>query len=410
MAVCKKTIWIIHQEGSTPDTGMGGRHYYLGEELAKLGYKVYLIVASYCHTMRKPPLIKDKFLIEKREDNFYFVWVKVPPYKGAHSKQRVINWFLFAWRIQLLKKYLTGVKPDTILCTSPPLVPFLGARRLAKYFNTKLVFEVRDIWPLTLIELGGYSSFHPFIMLMQWIERRAYRDAEIVISNLKYSVEHMQSKGMNPSKFYWIPNGFSLTEVSHQSCLPKKIAAQLPSNKFLIGYAGTLGLANCLEHFIQAAYLLRNNSEISFVLVGEGDYKDKLKQEADDLNLNNVHFIDAVPKAQVQAVLACFDVCYISLKKQNLFKYGVSPNKLFDYFYSGKPIIYGVDSGRYRPVHDNQAGIEIEPENPEAIKEAILQLFEMPAEQRNELGYNGKNFVLEQYEYGNLAEKLGSIL
>lgn len=138
-----KTIWIIHQYASTSETGMGGRHFYLADELGKLGYKVYVIAAGYTHLLRKPPALKDRFSFEA-QDNFTFVWVNMPEYKEAHSKQRVLNWFLFPWRLQKLAKIIPD-KPDAILCSSPSPIAFLGAEKLAKKFKARLVFEVRDI-------------------------------------------------------------------------------------------------------------------------------------------------------------------------------------------------------------------------------------------------------------------------
>ena len=113
---------------------------------------------------------------------FSVVWLKMPPYAQAHSKQRVLNWFLFAWRLRRLANIIPH-QPDAVLCSSPSLIAFLGAQRLAKKYQARLVFEVRDIWPQTLIELGGHSPNHPLIRLMQWVENKAYRDADRVVSN-----------------------------------------------------------------------------------------------------------------------------------------------------------------------------------------------------------------------------------
>ncbi|MBF4317793.1 glycosyltransferase WbuB, partial [Vibrio anguillarum] len=157
-----KTVWIVQQYASTPATGIGGRHYYLGRELVKLGYKVYLIASASHHLLREKPVLNQPFKIETLEEGFYFVWVNMPDYTEAHSKQRALNWFLFPWQIQKLARKIAD-KPDAVLSSSPSLIAFLGAQRLAKKFKARLVFEVRDIWPLTLTEIGGYSPKHHFI-------------------------------------------------------------------------------------------------------------------------------------------------------------------------------------------------------------------------------------------------------
>ncbi|MEH6799076.1 MAG: glycosyltransferase family 4 protein [Halopseudomonas sabulinigri] len=403
-----KTVWIVNQYASTPTAGMGGRHYYLARELAKQGYNVYLIASSANHLLREQQVFDGTFKLEEVE-GFTFVWVRMPKYEEAHSKQRAINWFLFPWRLQKLRKVISDV-PDAILCSSPSPIAFLGAQRLAKKFQARLLFEVRDIWPLTLTEIGGYSPSHPFIRLMQWVEDKAYRDSDQVISNLKNAVEHMASRGMNREKFTWVPNGFSMDEVSLGTPLNERTASQVPSGKFLVGYTGTIGVANALETFLQAAEQLLEYSEIVFVLVGGGKEKDALQKIASKKKLINVHFIDSIPKVEIQAVLSRFDVCYIGLTKDPLFKFGVSPNKLFDYFYSSKPIVYAIDSGDYKPVAVSQSGIEVPAEDAAALAGAIVKLYQMSPLERQAMGDNGRKEAVERYEYGQLALSLAEKL
>ncbi|MBD3768237.1 MAG: glycosyltransferase family 4 protein [Gammaproteobacteria bacterium] len=402
-----KTFWLINQYASMPETGMGGRHYYLAKELAKQGHKVYLIAAGFTHLLREPPKLEQDFTVQPVAENFDFVWIKMPEYIDAHDKKRVLNWFRFAWKLLKLPKVIAD-KPDAILFSSPSLIPFLGAQRLAKKFNAKLAFEVRDIWPLTLIELGGYSPSHPFIRLMQWVEDKAYRDSDVVLSNLPNSVEHMVERGMNPNKFTWIPNGFDMAELDNAQPLNENAVSALPKDKFIVGYTGTLGVANALDTLIEAAEGLKDETDIAFVLVGGGKEKPGLVEKAK--GLKNVMFIDPIPKPQIQSMLGEFDVCYIGLTKDPLFRFGVSPNKLFDYLLSAKPILYGIESGEYLPVNDAQAGLSIPSENPKAIAEAVLKLKAMSTQERTELGQNGRNYAIQNHDYAKLAEKLAKVL
>lgn len=404
-----KTIWIVHQYASTPETGMGGRHYYLGRELAKQGYKIYVIASGSHHLLREKLKYQQPFKIEALAERFNFVWVDMPDYEEAHSRQRALNWFLFPWRIQKLARLIPD-KPDAVLSSSPSPIAFLGAQRLAKKFRARLVFEVRDIWPLTLTEIGGYSPKHPFIRFMQWVEDKAYRDSDAVVSNLKNSVEHMVGRGMAPAKFTWVSNGFSLDEVNQNASLNQTAANQIPQGKFIVGYTGTLGVANALGTFIEAAGHLRGYTDIVFVLVGGGKEKLALQAIAKAKNIDNVVFIDPIPKVEIQAMLSKFDACYMGLTKDPLFRFGVSPNKLFDYLYSGKPIIYGIESGDYKPVHEANAGIQILAEDVQQLADAVLKLYRMPAKERMLMGANGRKIAVEQYEYGQLASSLAVCL
>ena len=397
----------MQQYASTPDTGFAGRQFYLAQELAKLGHKVYLIASSANHLLYRHPDLKGEFTFEPIA-GFTFVWVKMPKYAQAHSKQRALNWFLFPWRIQKLAKLIKD-KPDAILCSSPSPITFLGAQRLAKHFSARLVFEVRDIWPLTLTEIGGYSPKHPFIRFMQWVEDKAYRDSDRVVSNLKNSVEHMVVHGLQREKFTWVANGFSLDEVNQKATISEEVEQQLPEDKFIIGYTGRLGVANSLDTLIEAAELLKEQTAIEFVLVGRGEKKETLQASVKEKELNNVTFIDQIPKVQIQAMLNKFDACFIGWLKDDLYRYGIGANKIPEYFYSGRPIIHAY-SGACDPIKEFHAGLVAEAEDPKALAHIILQLYQMSEEQRQQMGKNSRKAALEEYEYAKLAEKLAGVL
>lgn len=402
-----ETIWIINQYASTPVTGVGGRHYYMAREMAKRGYKVYVIGSAAHHILREKPVVRNDFLVEEL-DGFKFVWVKMPDYEDAHSNQRVLNWFLFPWRIRKLAEFIED-KPDAILSSSPSLLSFLGAQRLAKKMGARLVFEVRDIWPLTLTEIGGFSPKHPFIRLMQWIEDKAYRDADAVISNLKNSYVHMSSRGLDTTNFTWVPNGFSLEEVNKKTPLNAQAINQLPQNKFIVGYTGTMGVANALGILIEAADQLKFLPDIAFVLVGSGKEKAALKALVEERGLRNVFFVDPIPKVEIQAMLCRFDVCYIGWLNDPMYQYGIAANKIFDYLYSGRPIIHSF-SGACDPIVEAGAGLQVPAQDSDMLAKTILKLYQMLPAERAKMGEKGRKAALECYEYGPLTEKLAGVL
>lgn len=399
-----KTIWIINQYASTPETGMGGRHYYLAQELARQGHSINIVAGSYSHLLKNPINIKADFQFENIDKNFNFIWVKLPEYKHAHSKKRILNEFLFSKKITKLTR-INSIKPDVIIHSSPSLISYFGAIYLAKKLKSTYTFEVRDIWPLTLINLGGYSRNHPFIKLLQWIEDQAYQKAKYVFSNLPNAFEHMQSRGMSSDKFTWIPNGVSLTELGNKEPLPQHILNQIPSNKFIVGYTGTLGEANAMQYLLEAAAILNDQSDIHFILVGSGRQKPELIKQAETLKLNNISFIDSIEKTQVQSMLDMFDTCYIGWHKQDLYKFGIAANKIPEYMYSAKPVIHSF-SGKGDFIRQASSGVIVEAEDPKAIATAILKMKSLSKNERYKMGNRGKNFVLENLTYEKLANKL----
>ena len=341
-------------------------------------------------------------------DGFTFVRIPVYWYKAAHDKRRVINWFVFSWRCMFLTQVIQD-KPNIIIASSPSPVVFFGARYLASKFHAKLVFEVRDIWPLTLIELGGYSVHHPFIIMLRWIEKLAYKRSDLIISNLPYFYKHMVKFGEDINKFSWIPNGIDVSEMQTAELLPKNILNKIPQNKFIVGYIGTFGAVNALDSLIDAASLL-NDDSISFVLVGHGKERSKLLERVKNMNVKNVTIMESINKKQVQSMLHNFDVCYLGMAKCPLFHYGVAPNKLPEYLFSKKPIIYSIESGDYLPVDDACAGISIPAEDSNSIVDAIIRLRNMSDLKLKELGDNGRAYAIKNHDYKNLSIKLSKFV
>ena len=401
-----KSIWIINQYASLPSTGIGGRHRDLSRELAKRGHNVTLISARWTH------LVRDARTAEKAPDTewfegFRFVRIPVRKYEHAHDKRRILNWFSFAFKVARLPRNLSG-RPDVVLYSSPSLIGFLGARCLARKVSAKLIFEVRDIWPLTFQEVGGYSLSHPFIKFMQWIEDYAYRSADFVVSNLQGAHNHMNNRGLPLERFKWIPNGFSLKDVADPEPLPEEVVTKIPKDGFRVCYAGSMGTANALDSLLDAAALLKEDKDISFILVGNGRSKKNLKQKALQLGIERITFLDALPKNQVQSFIAQCDACFIGWKNSRLYEYGIAANKLFDYLYSGKPILHAY-SGKFDPVEEYGAGFTVPAESPRELVAAIRKLRDMGVKERALMGGLGKKAVIERHEYSVLAKSYDEI-
>ena len=403
-----KTVWLINQYASTPETGIAGRHYYFAKELAKRGYKVYLITAGFNHLLRQPPDLKEDFTFEAVSEGFHVVWVKMPKYKGAHSYKRVLNWFEFSWKLLKLPKVITD-KPNSILYSSPSLIPFWAAKRLSRTLKAKLIWDVRDIWPLTLTELGGMSRYHPFILLHQFIESYACRRSDFIISNLPFAIKHLVDRGVCENNFLWIPNGFYAEEFFNGEVLSKDVSDLIPLEKFLVGYTGTFGKANAIDSILNTAVLTKSSDEIHYVLVGGGSLESHIEEFIYKNELKNITLIKSIPKRQIPAMLALFDVCYVGFNKCSLYQFGTALNKLPEYMMSAKPILYSIDS-IFRPVDDANCGLTVPAEDSHAIAQGILTLKNLSPEERCQMGENGRAYALKNHDYSKLASKLERLL
>lgn len=404
-----KTVWIINQYASLPEHGYAGRSYHIGHELARRGHRVVIIAGSYSHLLRKPVDVVDDYTVQQ-EDTLRFLWIRLPPYKHAHSKRRVLNWFLFTWRLIFIDRILKD-RPDVIIQSSPSLVPWLGAEWLARRLKAKRFFEVRDIWPLTLAELGKISPWHPLIVLLRAIEKRAYRKADIVLSNLALAHEHMTaSVGPSAAQFCWLPNGADVDAFEAPGPPPASVTSQLPDDRFIVGYAGTIGESNAMDTLIAAAALLVEDPSIHFAIVGDGRLKEAIMAQAEAKGLRNISFIGAVAKEAIPATLGAFDACFVGARATPLYRFGVAMNKLAEYMIAGKPIVYCIDSGRYRPVHDARCGVEVAPDAPEELARAISMMARVSEDERKAMGERGKAYAIEHFDYRKIAKRLEDLL
>ena len=398
-----KSIIIINQYIGSPYHGMEYRHYYLAKNLIEKGYKVTLISGSYSHLFSTLPKIEGSFTKDSI-DGVDYIWVKVPSYKSSKSIGRIWNMLYFSWKLNFLK----DIEPSHILVSSPSLFPIKVGYRLAKRFNTKVLFEVRDIWPLTLMELSNLSYSNPLIRLMYYYEKFAYKNYDKVISLLPTAREHYEKQGMSRDKFVYLPNGIDVKNIKSKS-ISEEILEQIPKEKFIIAYSGTVGIANNLDYLIDVANLLRDNRDIHFIILGQGGEKIRLQNRIKELKLDNFTFLNPIAKEQVGAFLEYIDVAFISLLPEKLFRFGVSPNKVFDYMYAKKPIIWAIEAGN-NLVQEANCGISVLLNSPKLLKESILELTQLSSESLKKLGENGYNFVTKKHSYKKLSEELIKVI
>jgi len=407
-----KNVWILNHYAKSPDMSGGTRHYDLGKELVRRGHKVTIFASGFDHNTKKYIKLhpKEQYKIEDY-NGIRFVWLNTIPYYG-NDWRRVLN--MISYGVRILNVCRGIKKPDVIIGSSVHPFAVVAAWWLARRYKAKFIFEVRDLWPQTAVEMGAIKATGiPAKLLYAW-EKFMYKKAEKIIVLLPNAKEYIEKRGIDPQKIVWIPNGVDLERFDKpDSIKPSSEVAKILKkykDKFKVVYAGAHGPANGLETMIEAAYLLfKKSANIHFFLVGDGSEKKKLIKKTQERAVDNITFLDPVSKSQVPAVLHQSDLLLICSRNLELYKYGISPNKLFDYLASKKPIIMSGNAVN-DIIYEAKAGITVEPENPEALAEGIIKIMEMALEERVKLGANGRAYVEKYYNTRVLGDILEKIL
>ncbi|MBO7571095.1 MAG: glycosyltransferase family 4 protein [Bacteroidales bacterium] len=395
-------ILLINHYAGSPQLGMEFRPYYMAREWQKAGHKVLIVGATFSHLRKRQPQPSDEVI-----DGIHYRWVKTNEYKG-NGIGRIRSMFSFVWQLKhRYKKILNGFVPDVVIASSTYPLDNYPAKKIADHYGAKYIYEIHDLWPLSPMELGGYSPKHPFIRVMQRAEDFAYANVDAVVSMLPKAIDHTEERGLPREKFFYVPNGIVEEDWEKPEQLPAEhidLITRLKSeNKFLVGFAGAHGIANSLQSIIDAVNMLEKQN-VSLVLVGTGQEKENLINYVTKNNIRNVFFLPPVSKFAVPSFLKEMDVLYIGLQNQSLFRFGISPNKMFDYMMASKPIIQAIKAGN-NLVREAECGIDVEPENVDAIANAIQELQNMSSAELEQLGINGHEFVIKNHTYSVLANK-----
>ncbi len=410
--VAVNILLINHYAGSVRH-GMEYRPYYLAREWVRMGHSVTIIAASHSHVRTVAPLLEGRDRLDETIDGIRYTWFAVSPYQGS-GMARVLNMTAFVIRLfREAKELARAIAPDVVIASSTYPLDIFPARRIACLSKARLLFELHDLWPLSPMELGGYSRWHPFIMLLQAAENHACRHAHAIVSVLPKVREHLQAHGMAPHKLHIVPNGADPAEWIADCPAPPPVideclARLRTSGHFIVGYAGSHGTANALGFLLDAARQLRNHP-VAFVLVGAGPEKSALQQRAKALGLASVHFFDAVGKSQIPAFLRRIDLAYIGWRRQPLYRFGIAPNKLIDYMMAARPILHAVEAGNDL-VTEAECGMTVTPESPRAIADGMLSLMALSPEERFAMGQRGRQFALDRLSYPVLGRRFLHIL
>ena len=392
-------IWYVSKYITPPGKGtVGGRGYFLMKELALMGCNIVLITSNSNQLVNQPKL--DVNYLIQEVDGMQLCWVRTIKYSAAKSVRRILSWLHFEWRLLWLPKQQL-LKPDVVVVSSLSLLTILTGMSWRMRYKSRLIFEVRDIWPLTLTEEGGFSDSNPLIKIFGLVEHLGYKYSDAIVGTMPNLGEHVKQVLGYPKKTYCIPMGIDVSNSVSPKTLPSAYEAfYFPSEKFVVAYAGSIGIANALNIFFNCAEMMKDMSEIHFLVVGEGDLLKSFQQKYS--YLCNLTFVPGVPKEMVQSILTKCDLLYFSVHASNVWKYGQSLNKVIDYMMAGKPIVASY-TGYPSMIDEAACGTYIPAGDDYALKQEIIRYYNMCEDERHETGARGRDWLMQNRPYKKLA-------
>lgn len=401
-------ILLINHYAGSPAHGMEFRPYYMAREWVRLGHRVEIVACAQSHVRSVQPDLNGQVEAIEHIDGIRYRWLQAPAYQG-NGLGRVLNLATFMARLWARsRRIVRELQPDLVIASSTYPMDTWLARHLALLAGCPWIYEVHDLWPLSLTEVAGMSPNHPFALLCGWAERSAYRRADAVVSMLPKVHAHMESRGLNLKRLHIVPNGVALDTWEAE---PQPLRADVHAvfeqarahGDAVVGYAGSMGQPNALDALLDAAALLREQP-IRFVLVGDGHERERLLQRVLQEGLARVHFLPPIPKPQIPSFLSGIDVAYIGWQRTSLYRFGIAPNKLMDYMMAGCLVLHSVQAGN-DPVAEAGCGLTVPPMDPPAIAQGLLHLLRLPIAQRRSMGEAGRAHVRQHHAYEVLARR-----
>lgn len=416
----RKHIWILNHYAGGMFFDQGGRHYNFAKYLKRFGYEPVVFCANSKHGKLEEFFDTQEFwdMHTAEEIGVPWVFVRARTYKG-NGTQRILNMIDFYRNVKkAAREYAVQYgKPDVIYASSVHPLTLVAGIQLAKQFGVKCVCEVRDLWPESMTSL--YPERFPrnslLIRLLYRGEKWIYQRADSLIFTMeggkKYILDRGWEKSVLLSKIFYINNGVDLEVFDqNQECYLTSDADLDDPDTFKLIYAGTIRLANGLVQLLECAEQLRKQTAIRFLVYGTGEDLEEMQALCKKKQLTNVVFKGVVEKRQIPYILSKCNVDLLNnpAESQDIFQYGGSNNKMFEYLASGKPILANVRIA-YCPLEQLHCGIFADSPSGEDYAGAVMKIFHMPPEEYASMCRDARKAAAE-YDFKNLTKKLIAVL
>ena len=404
-------ILYLHQHFTTRRGYTGNRSYEFSQFLLERGHRITMICSGIENEPRLSLSPGESFR-EVDIDGVHCVPIRAAnanplAITGQSGYRRMLGFLHFVRVAKQVGRRLET--PDVVFATHTPLTIGLAGIDLARHFDVPHVFEVRDLWPQALINLGVLKN--PLVIAwMRWMERKIYRaSSEVVALSPGMKAGVIASGVIDEQRVTMIPN------ASDIGLFHPDRDRQFGRERLGLGdrvaaiYFGGMGLANNLEYAIQAAQILqeRKRDDIVIVLHGGGGRRAAHEQDVAERKLKNVIFSDPVPDKEVVAkIVAGCDICMTIYRASK--EHTWSPNKMFDALAAGRPVVINVPGWLGETIESNGCGYSVDAERPEALANALEKLADNP-ELRAEMGRRSRAVAERDFSREKLADQLADV-
>lgn len=413
-------VWILNHYARPPDRPGGTRHYSLARELVARGGDVTIFAASFGHASGRDNKLSGLGLVRsERIGGVRFVWLRTFPYRG-NTWRRMVNMASYALVVTLAQ--IGRPAPDVVVGSTVHPFAALAGWVIARLRGARFVYEIRDLWPQTLIDLGAMSPASPVARGLWAIESFLVRRAETVIALLPGVATYLESRGLPADHVVYLPNGADLVGADDAGAksaggattavgrIVSWLGERHAAGEVVFAYAGAHGRVNRLDVVVRGFALASERKDnLRLLLVGGGPEKPALERLVAGLDLPNVNFVDALPRDQIQELLRAIDVGVVHATTTPVYRYGVSFNKVFDYMAARKPILFACTTFG-DPIEASGCGLSIAPDDPALLAEAFVALAEETPERRREMGDAGRAFVEREHDLAKLGATFADIV
>lgn len=415
----KQVLWIVDHYASEPKYGGISRQYDFGVELSKRGYRVVVISSSFSH-FRHEYLTDKEIDVSEVNPNLYFVYVRTTDYISNNGGSRAKNMFSFMNSVLKKERIIAQKwgKPDVVTgCSVHPLA-WIAAYQIARKYKSRYCVEVRDLWPEIWLLGGQKKKTDPMVIFFGVLERWAYQKADRIIYSMDYGDKYICDKlGFDQKKCFLVGQPmdcerFDKLAQTKENLLPDQIR-DFMEDSFVCVFAGYYMTYEGVYVMLEAAKMLKeNNLPVKMLFVGSGEEAQGMQDFVEKNALHNVFISERISKEAIPALLTKSQICMAHLaipEHPKAYQYGVSKNKVNEYLYSGRCVLYGF-TDKDDIVANVGAGYVFEPFNADELYKRIKQVYEMSEEERIQFGINGRGFIKKNRSVEVLVNRMESIL